>query len=196
MYPYNILGWGAQEGNWMILMRSEPFTSPVGNGWSHSLFSLQLDSFLNNEKNYKLSFFIKDPPPPSDEVLCDDPLTNSIKIGISSSPTSFGTHIYSSPLGDSIWTQYSVIFNTQNAEEYLTIRIDTGNVNNKDVFIDNFVLVETTDSLTMGVNELIANNKQLLKIVDILGKESKPNKNGLLFYIYSDGTVEKKLIIE
>jgi hypothetical protein len=38
--------------------------------------------------------------------------------------------------------------------------------------------------------------KQLLKVVDILGKESKPNKKGLLFYIYSDGTVEKKLIIE
>ena len=37
---------------------------------------------------------------------------------------------------------------------------------------------------------------QLVKIVDILGKESSPNKKGLLFYIYSDGTVEKKLIIE
>ena len=37
--------------------------------------------------------------------------------------------------------------------------------------------------------------KHLLKIVDILGKESK-SKKGLLFYIYSDGTVEKKIIIE
>ena len=38
--------------------------------------------------------------------------------------------------------------------------------------------------------------KKQFKIVDILGKESQPNKKGLLFYIYSDGTVEKKLIIE
>jgi len=37
--------------------------------------------------------------------------------------------------------------------------------------------------------------KQLLKIVDILGKESK-SKKGLHFYIYSNGTVEKKIIIE
>jgi len=38
-------------------------------------------------------------------------------------------------------------------------------------------------------------NKELLKIVDILGRESK-SKKGLLFYIYSDGTVEKLIIIE
>ena len=39
----------------------------------------------------------------------------------------------------------------------------------------------------------------LLKVVDILGREVNPNKvidNTTLFYIYSDGTVEKKIIIE
>jgi hypothetical protein len=39
-------------------------------------------------------------------------------------------------------------------------------------------------------------NKQLLKVIDILGKESKDLKNQPLFYIYDDGTVEKKIIIE
>jgi len=38
--------------------------------------------------------------------------------------------------------------------------------------------------------------KILLKIVDILARESSPNKNGLLFYIYSDGTAEKRVVIE
>ena len=38
--------------------------------------------------------------------------------------------------------------------------------------------------------------KQLLKITDVLGRESKPTPNVPLFYRYSDGTVEKKLIIE
>jgi len=41
----------------------------------------------------------------------------------------------------------------------------------------------------------INNHKQLLKSIDVLGKESK-KKNTLLFDIYEDGTVEKKLIIE
>ena len=39
-------------------------------------------------------------------------------------------------------------------------------------------------------------NKELLKVTDILGREIKGAKNQLLFYIYSDGTVEKKIIIE
>jgi hypothetical protein len=29
-----------------------------------------------------------------------------------------------------------------------------------------------------------------------LGRESKPKKNTALFYIYSDGTVEKRIVIE
>ena len=38
-------------------------------------------------------------------------------------------------------------------------------------------------------------NKQLLKITDLLGRETKQT-NQPLFYIYDDGTVEKKIIIE
>ena len=38
-------------------------------------------------------------------------------------------------------------------------------------------------------------NKELLKITDLLGKETKQT-NQPLFYIYDDGTVEKRIIIE
>jgi Leucine-rich repeat (LRR) protein len=38
-------------------------------------------------------------------------------------------------------------------------------------------------------------NKELLKITDLLGRETKAT-NQLLFYIYNDGTVEKKVVIE
>jgi len=38
-------------------------------------------------------------------------------------------------------------------------------------------------------------NKELLKIVDILGRETK-GTNQPLFYIYDDGTVEKRIVIE
>jgi len=48
-------------------------------------------------------------------------------------------------------------------------------------------------------NTLIVNhnntNKTLLKTIDIFGRETNAN-NQLLFYIYDDGTVEKKIIIE
>ena len=40
----------------------------------------------------------------------------------------------------------------------------------------------------------INTNKELIMITDILGRPTKEIKNQLLFYIFSDGTVEKKLI--
>jgi len=38
--------------------------------------------------------------------------------------------------------------------------------------------------------------KELIMITDLLGRPAKQNKNELLFYIYKDGTVERKLIKE
>ena len=38
--------------------------------------------------------------------------------------------------------------------------------------------------------------KMLLKITDILGRETKGRTNEPLFYIYDDGTVEKRIVIE
>ena len=39
-------------------------------------------------------------------------------------------------------------------------------------------------------------NKKILKITDLLGREIKGFKNDVLFYIYDDGTVEKRIVIE
>jgi hypothetical protein len=190
-------GGGVQDGDRFAYLFGKPFISPQGNGWMQSKLSLELNIPLSNKKNYKLSFWIKDPPPapPVDTPACSDPLNNLVHIGTSNYDNQFGTHIYSSPLGDSIWKQYSIVFNTQNEEEYITVQVDTGNISQHGVFIDNFVLVETEEQPN-AVYELNAGNKKLIKIVDVLGRESKPNSNTPLFYIYSDGTVEKKLIIE
>jgi hypothetical protein len=38
--------------------------------------------------------------------------------------------------------------------------------------------------------------KKLVKIVDVLGRENQGDKNMVLFYIYEDGTIEKKFILE
>ena len=39
-------------------------------------------------------------------------------------------------------------------------------------------------------------NKELLKVTDLLGRETKGTKNEVLFYIYDDGTVEKRIVVE
>ena len=47
----------------------------------------------------------------------------------------------------------------------------------------------------LGIDEVIFNNKpSLVKIVDVLGRETSIKPNTILFYIYSDGSVEKKYI--
>ena len=44
--------------------------------------------------------------------------------------------------------------------------------------------------------EEYSTNKELLKVIDLLGRETKGTKNEVLFYIYDDGTVEKRIVIE
>jgi hypothetical protein len=51
---------------------------------------------------------------------------------------------------------------------------------------------------SVGINE-IAGDKSLLRVVDVLGKVVAPKKaikNTTLFYIYDDGTVEKRITVE
>ena len=38
--------------------------------------------------------------------------------------------------------------------------------------------------------------RELVKVIDLLGREVAPSKNIPLFYIYSDGSVQRKMIIE
>jgi hypothetical protein len=51
------------------------------------------------------------------------------------------------------------------------------------------------ENTTTAVSEL-PSSKNLLKVVDVLGREVLPTKNIPLIYLFDDGTVEKRLIIE
>ena len=49
---------------------------------------------------------------------------------------------------------------------------------------------------TMWFEDIQTTDRQLFKIVDILGRDAKGKKNQPLFYIYDYGTVEKRITIE
>jgi hypothetical protein len=51
-------------------------------------------------------------------------------------------------------------------------------------------------SNTTTIKEIKNSNKTLLKITDVLGRKTKETSNTPLFYIYDNGTVDKKIIIE
>jgi len=48
----------------------------------------------------------------------------------------------------------------------------------------------------VSIKEVIAEKGNLIKIVDLLGKEMNENTKGILFYIYEGGIIEKKVILE
>ena len=47
-----------------------------------------------------------------------------------------------------------------------------------------------------GIDNFGVENKRLIKIVDLLGRETTINSNQALFFIYEDGLIEKKFIID
>ena len=47
-------------------------------------------------------------------------------------------------------------------------------------------------STNTSINQ-VENYKELIKVVDVLGKESMIDLNKILFFIYNDGTIEKKI---
>ena len=47
-----------------------------------------------------------------------------------------------------------------------------------------------------SIDDFVEEKKRLINVVDFLGRQSKELKNQPLFYMYDDGTVEKKIILE
>ena len=72
--------------------------------------------------------------------------------------------------------------------------IDYSAFDNKDMTpSDPIELNPIPDSCAMITSILpeISNGKELIKIVDLMGRNTNQEHNSVLFYIYSDGTVEK-----
>jgi hypothetical protein len=58
-------------------------------------------------------------------------------------------------------------------------------------------LIATGLLQSTAITELPNNeNRKLLRIVDVLGRNTPFKKNTPLFYLYDDGTVEKRIIVE
>jgi hypothetical protein len=198
--PPVLWGGGAKEGDWLLSLygRDELVILPWApddtiHNTKQGKISLELNAPLLNTKRYKLSFWIKNPPT---EPNCIYAKNNYINVGISNYEDSLGRHLITTNYGDTIWQEYTYIFETQMAEEYITVTAGVNDTIDYAVFIDHFVVTETEEPLTTGVNEVAQQEKNLVKIVDVLGRETKAIKNTPLFYIYSDGTVEKRIVIE
>ncbi|MDA0682370.1 MAG: PKD domain-containing protein [Bacteroidetes bacterium] len=75
-----------------------------------------------------------------------------------------------------------------------TFNIELYVFTNGGCLVDTFSVSINVTSIN-SVNEL-DNSKVLQETIDILGKKSKIDSNVILFYLFDDGTVEKRVVIE
>jgi hypothetical protein len=93
------------------------------------------------------------------------------------------------------WQNMTVVANDNNLT---CVEVDNiGQATNNWTF-DSFTSISTNCNYTnpcqsTSVIEEHTTNKELLRTIDVLGRETKGKKNQPLFYIYNDGTVEKRL---
>ena len=96
-----------------------------------------------------------------------------------------------------------VVFDAENNPNLTCIQVDDavwssanwtgGNIDSQIYFSAN---CNNACSNTTGINELNATPKQLIKIVDVLGRKTPFKPNTTLLYIYNDGTVERKVVLK
>ena len=91
-------------------------------------------------------------------------------------------------------------FSIQNFNEDYSICefVDLDNDGDLDLMISGDGSLQYLENLTIvnAIPEIKNPNNNLLKITNTLGQPTKEKKNIPLFYIFKDGTVEKKIIIE
>ena len=124
-----------------------------------------------------------------------DELTISISNGITTVLLETIT-LNSSPLNS--WT-YSVFDMSQYITPTTTMQliIETADLGSGDLIeaaFDKFAITNTTP--TINEQELTTHKGKLINIVDVLGRSVNATAKTPLFYIYDDGTVEKRIIIE
>ncbi len=75
-----------------------------------------------------------------------------------------------------------------------------GNTNSKFIdavnFTTNFLFPLLPCNTTTSISEKNTTNKQLIRITDMLGRNASTTTNATLFYIYDDGSVEKRMILK
>lgn len=93
---------------------------------------------------------------------------------------------------DTTWYSYSIsspsLFATYPLTSYFVF-------NSLNTFMSDTCVLTYNSIPTAILYPSYNNEKEIIKITDLIGRESKLT-NQLLFYIYDDGTIEKKIIIE
>ena len=182
------IGEDPPSGTHYVLLAAYNLTTP-----REDVLNFSLNSIVEDGNWYKLSYYIKYFPQLPSLLYQPHGDNTQLKFSLGNDSLCFGNQIlHTSVVPDSVWTKQTVVFQANANYDFLSLKtcvIDTGT---HAVLLDNIVL--TTDTAT-SVQEYVQEPK-LVRIVDMLGRETQPKKNTPLFYLFDDGTVEKRLVIE
>ena len=90
---------------------------------------------------------------------------------------------------------HQLCFSTSNEIVKISMMANTVEDPNQDPNLYSEIDVGSCTPLT-SIDDFVEEKKRLINVVDFLGRQSKELKNQPLFYMYDDGTVEKKIIFE
>ena len=103
---------------------------------------------------------------------------------------------------DSMWNSHQIFNNMNNGQPYDTINVcityaDAAGYSTCCVtwIWDTNLGVWAKMGNVTSIGEIGSSNKKLIQVVDVLGRETSINSNQTLFFIYEDGTIEKRYII-
>ena len=156
----------------------------------------------------------------ADTVQYGDPITFSFHIVNQSNSTVIQDSI---SINLTVWDQFSQQSNNMSLGSYMT---PSGSLSSGDSLSITYTTTVTQQMYFLGDNLVViwpglvapsssdtsittvhvlgnpasikehTSKAKLLKVTDILGRETKGTKNEPLFYIYDDGTIEKRITIE
>ena len=104
------------------------------------------------------------------------------------------THLTQNSTRDTLDFDFEVNFNSNNFSHNTVIngQLLLGDMNSN-CSTSVYIILQNSSSFITQDN---VQNKELIKMIDIFGREAQGKKNEPLFYIYDDGTVEKMLIVK
>ena len=120
---------------------------------------------------------------------CTDPLACNYDILAN---TNDGSCHYNSSSYDTLVSNISINWNGL----ILTTSGDYSVILYNSVGCDSIININFIFDPASAINYNSTNQRTLIKITDILGRETNGTKNKFLFYIFDDGTVKKKIIVE
>jgi hypothetical protein len=140
-------------------------------------------------------------------TINNSPITSTILGNTQTAPLTQETYVVSQSIGSVYNWQLSGGNNIINGQNTNVLDVLWGNTSGTYTLyvietdingcIGDTVFLSVTIGTTSNIeNQISSIDKKLIRITDMLGQETPYRKNTSLFYIYDDGTVEKRITIE